>query len=85
MRTKTTYRAALLAIICLGVLASVAHVAAGGPRMPPKYDVGYYDDEPHDGSSIGLIIWIFIVVVLQCLFWIGIGLLRDLIHRLRHH
>ena len=37
------YTAALLAIICLGLVASVAHVDA--MRQPSPEDLGYYDDD----------------------------------------
>ena len=79
------HTAALLAIICLGLVASVAHVDAGGARPFIKEDVGYYDDEPYDGSIVDSIVGIILVGLFLGMFWGGIAFLSYLINRLRRH
>ena len=59
------HTAALLAIICLGLVASVAHVDAGA-RQPSPEDLGYYDDDYDGGSIVGLIG----VIIMVGLFWV---------------
>ena len=67
MRTKTMHTAALLAIICLGLLVSVVHVDAGA-RQPSPEDLGYYDDDMYDGQmSSGD--WVIGIIFLLGLIW----------------
>ena len=61
---------ALLTIICLGLVASVAHVDAGA-RPPSKEDMGYYDDDYNDGSIVGLI-GVIIMIGLSWVIFLGL-------------
>ena len=65
------HTAALLAIICLGLVASVSHVDAGA-RQPSPEDLGYYDDDD-DGSFVDSIIGIICVIIILGIFWYILG------------
>lgn len=64
------HTSALLAIICLGLVTSVAHVDAGA-RQPAPEDLGYYDDNYSDGSIFDAIGGF----IMAGLFWVLVGVI----------